>query len=149
MSFLSLASGKSLWRGYSYYKENRVLARTKKGDFEYAGIVNGTGKSYQVHIDLQHPRKSTCNCPHADGRKIICKHMVALYFSIFPKEAETYIAEVEAYEKEQEEYAEEMDQKIRTCINRMSKTDLRQAIYALLCEAPEWLVDRFIEEHLY
>ncbi len=23
-------------------------------------------------------RKSKCNCPHADGRRVICKHMIAL-----------------------------------------------------------------------
>ena len=74
--------------------------------------------------------------------------MVALYFTIFPKEAEAYIAEVEAYELEQEEYAEEMDRKIVSCINKMSKSDLQQAIYELLCEAPEWLVDKFIYEHI-
>ena len=148
MSLISLASGKSLWRGYEYYKGNRVHFNIQNEEFEYDGKVSGTGKSYNVHIDLKHPRKSTCNCPHADGKRIICKHMVALYFSIFPKEADSYIAEVEAYEKEQEEYAEEMDQKIIACIKSMSKSDLQQAIYELLCEAPEWLVNRFVYEYI-
>ena len=51
-------------------------------------------------------------------------------------------------ELEQKEYAEEMDRKIVSCINKMSKSDLQQAIYELLCEAPEWLVERFIYEHV-
>lgn len=148
MSLISLASGKSLWRGYEYYKGNRVHFHIQKGEFEYDGKVSGTGKSYNVHIDLKHPRKSTCNCPHADGKRVICKHMIALYFSIFPKEAEYYIAEVEAYEKEQEEYAEETDKKIVACIKNMSKLELQQAVYDLLCEAPEWLVNRFVCEHI-
>ncbi|NMB97839.1 MAG: hypothetical protein GYA02_14710 [Clostridiaceae bacterium] len=38
-------------------------------------------------INIVHPRKSKCNCPHADGRRVICKHMIALYFTVFPKEA--------------------------------------------------------------
>jgi len=149
MSLISLASGKSLWRGYEYYKDDRVQFHVRSGEFEYEGKVSGTGKSYNVHIDLKHPRKSTCNCPHADGKRIICKHMVALYFSVFTKEADSYIAEVEDYEKEQEEYAEEMDKKIIACIKSMSKTDLQQALYELLCDAPEWLLDRFIYEHSY
>lgn len=78
----------------------------QNSECEYTGKVSGNGRSYDVHIDLNHPRKLTCNCPYADGKRIICKHIVALYFSIFPKEAEAYIAEVEAYESEQEEYAE-------------------------------------------
>ena len=52
------------------------------------------------------------------------------------EEADSYIAEVEAYEKEQEEYAEEIDKKI-AYIKSMSKTDLQQALYELLCDAPE------------
>ena len=148
MSLISLASAKSLWRGYEYYEGKRVHFHIQNGEFEYTGKVSGNGRSYDVHIDLKHPRKSTCNCPHADDKRIICKHMVALYFSIFPKEAEAYIAKVEAYELEQEEHAEEMDRKIVSCINKMSKSDLQQAIYELLCEAPEWLVDRFIYEHV-
>ena len=148
MSLISLASGKSLWRGYEYYKDKHVHSYTQTGDFDYDGKVGGNGKSYAVHIDLNHPRKSTCTCPHAAGKRIICKHMVALYFSIFPKEAESYIAEVEAYEKEQEEYAEEIDKKIIACIRSMSKADLQQAVYNLLCEAPDWLVDRFVYEYI-
>ena len=68
--------------------------------------------------------------------------------SHYRKEAEAYIAEVEAFKLKQEEYAEEMDRKIVSCINKMSKSDLQQAIYELLCEAPEWLVDKFIYEHI-
>lgn len=148
MSLISLASSKSLWRGYEYYESKHVHFHIQNGEFEYNGKVSGNGMSYDVHIDLNHPRKSTCNCPHANGKRIICKHMVALYFSIFPKEAEAYIAEVEAYESEQEEYAEEMDRKITDCIEKMSKKDLKQSLYELLCESPEWIVDRFVYEHI-
>ena len=77
MSLISLASGKSLWRGYEYYEGKRVHFHIQNGEFEYTGKVSGSGRSYDVHIDIKHPRKSTCNCPHADGKRIICKHMVA------------------------------------------------------------------------
>ena len=74
MSLISLASGKSLWRGYEYYEDKHVHFHIQNGEFEYTGKVSGNGRSYDVHIDLKHPRKSTCNCPHADGKRIICKH---------------------------------------------------------------------------
>ncbi len=46
--------------------------------------------------------KSHCNCPHANGKRIICKHQVALYFSVFPEEADQYYKEVIEYEEEEE-----------------------------------------------
>lgn len=148
MSLISLASNKLLWRGYEYFEGKRVHYHIQCGEFEYNGKVSGNGKSYDVHIDLKHPRKSSCNCPHADGRRIICKHMIALYFNIFPSEADAYIKEVEAYEEELEDYAMEMDRKIVDSINSMSKQELREALFELLCDAPEWLVDRFAYEYV-
>ena len=69
-------------------------------------------------------------------------------FATLSNEANAYISEVGAYELEQEECAEEMDRKIISCINKMSKSDLQQAVYELLCEAAEWLADRFIYEYV-
>lgn len=66
-------------------------------------MCNDENKIYNIHLDLNHPRKSTCNCPHAEGRRIICKHMVASYFAIFPEKAKEYIEEIKRYEKEKEE----------------------------------------------
>ena len=72
---------------------------------EYEGEVTGSESApYRVRINIVHPRKLSCNCPHANGRQIVCKHKVALYFTAFPKEAGAYLAEVAAYEREQEEY---------------------------------------------
>ena len=84
MGLLDLASGASAWRGYEYYKEGSVLLKKKITDHEYSGTLRGSGnKHYDVFIDIEHPRKSHCNCPHANGKRIICKHQVALYFSVF------------------------------------------------------------------
>ena len=57
---------------------------------------------YRTIIDVLHPRKSQCNCPFADGRRVICKHMVALLFTELPNEAEAYMLEIEESEKEEE-----------------------------------------------
>lgn len=40
---------------------------------------------YDVKIDTVHPKKSVCNCPFAEGRRVICKHMVSLNLEIFPE----------------------------------------------------------------
>lgn len=50
-------------------------------------------------ISLDYPRKSHCDCLHAAGRRIICKHMVATYFEIFPSEAKQMYEEQQAYER--------------------------------------------------
>ena len=91
MSFIHLASMESAWRGYEYYKSGKVKNCEKITPDQYEGMVSGSRKKpYQVTIDLKHPRSSECNCPHANGRRVVCKHMVALYFTAFPKEAEAY-----------------------------------------------------------
>ena len=148
MSLISLASGKSLWRGYEYFKENRVYYKSNKSATEIEGKVSGSGQTYTVNIDVEHPRKSKCNCPHADGKRIICKHMVALYFAAFPKEAEDYYNEVIAYEEEQERLQEEMDEKVIKYIKSLSKDELRQKLYEVLYDGPEWMFERFYRENI-
>jgi len=148
MSLITLASSKSLWRGYEYYKENRVYYKSNISATEFEGRVNGTGQTYTVKIDIEHPRKSKCNCPHANGKRIICKHMIALYFAAFPKEAKNYYDEVVAYEEEQERYQEELEYKIDSYINRLSKSQLQDLVYDLLYSGPEWQFDKFVNENI-
>ena len=82
MGIISLASGSSCWRGLDYYKEKRVVELNKINENEYSSIVKGTN-NYNVHLDIEHPRKSSCNCPLTNGKRIICKHIVATYFTAF------------------------------------------------------------------
>ncbi len=90
MSVLTSASGISVSRGYDYHKRSKVSKIMQLDDQEYEGYVDGSLKTpYYVKINIKHPRKSYCDCPHANGN-IICKHMVALYFSLFQDEADEY-----------------------------------------------------------
>ena len=90
MSILNCASSASVYRGYDYYINKHVTDIIKINSSLYEGYVNGNTKNaYYVKIDIEHPRKSYCDCPHATGNTV-CKHMVALYFSAFPQEAEDY-----------------------------------------------------------
>ena len=90
MSILTSASSSSVYRGYEYNKQKRVEKVQQLNDYEYEGYVQGSLKTpYYVKINIKHPRKSYCDCPHANGN-IVCKHMTALYFSLFPEEVEDY-----------------------------------------------------------
>ena len=90
MSILDSASSKSVYRGYDYYKDNNVISYMQISDFEYEGDVKGTNKNpYHVIINTKHPKKSSCDCPFANGNTI-CKHMVALFFAVSPDELRDY-----------------------------------------------------------
>ena len=90
MSILNCASSASVYRGYDYYINKHITDIIKISENEYEGYVNGNAKnSYYVKINVEHPRKSYCDCPYATGNTV-CKHMVALYFYAFPEEAEDF-----------------------------------------------------------
>ena len=73
-------------RGLVYFYEERV----KKIDFidesTVVGVVEGS-EDYEVKIDIENSRNSTCSCPYED----LCKHMVALYFEAFPDMSTDYL----------------------------------------------------------
>lgn len=149
MSILSLASAQSVYRGYEYYKAEKVIDLCPDGENRYRGTVSGSnGQVYQVAIDLEHPRRgSSCTCPHAAGRNIVCKHMVALYFFLFPEEARQYIDELEAYWAEEEQRCEEAEQALIRCVGQMKKKELQQALLQLLLDGPEWQYKRFLRDY--
>ena len=122
MGLLDCASANSIWRGYDYYKENKVSDIKNIADGVFEGTVRGSGtKAYSSMLDAFHPRKSKCNCPHADGKRIVCKHIVALYFTAYPEEAERIYRESIEYEEEQEKLQEELDSKLESYISKIRK----------------------------
>ena len=148
MSLLTTASGKSVYRGYEYFVENKVLSCNQIDDFEYEGAVKGTAQNpYSVHLNLKKPKTSTCDCSFANGRKI-CKHMVAVFFTVFPDEARKYKAELDAYYEEQEEYEEGLDDMLQNYIKKLSKAELQEALLQVLYDGPEWQFDKFINEYI-
>lgn len=138
MSIMSSASGASLWRGYEYYKDKKVKSFVKLSDDEYEGIIAGSkAEPYHVKINISHIRQSICNCPHADGKRIICKHMVALFFAVFPIEVDKYIKEVEEYEREEAEREKEHYEEIKKYVYSLSKEELRQELINHIIESEE------------
>jgi len=149
MGLLELASSASAWRGYEYFKNKYVITRVKQSDTEIIGTVHGSNQNhYDVFIDLEHPRRSKCNCPHADGKRIICKHMVALYFSVFPEKAQKYYDDVIAYEEEEEKRQEELERKLVNYVHKLKKSELEELLLRILYEGPEWQYDRFIRDYI-
>lgn len=148
MGLLECASSASVWRGYDYYKEKKVVSLEVTGENIYSATVAGSSSEpYSVELHIDHPRKSKCNCPHADGKRIICKHIVATYFTVLPKEAERFYAEAMAYQEEEEKRQEEMSDKVIEYVGKMKKAELCQALLELLFDGSEWQYDRFIREH--
>lgn len=145
MSLLTLASGSSAVRGYDYYKRKMVQGYERESETSYSAKVAGSGKKeYDVFIDVLHARKSHCSCPHAKGRKIICKHMIALYFTIFPEEAEEYIEGYERACREEEERQYKVENMVMECISKMSREELEQTMLTVLREGPDWQYERFV-----
>ena len=99
-------------------------------------------------IDIAHPKKSQCSCPHAAGKRIVCKHMVAVYFTAFPAEAKKYITELENYWEEEDQRQQEQQDRLIQYVWQMKKSELQEALLQLLFDGPEWQYERFIEEHL-
>lgn len=135
MGLIEIASGNSVWRGMDYYNDKKVDKWEQSGVDSYEGIVSGSGANkYTVHIDKAHPRKSTCNCPFADGRRVVCKHMIALYFTAEPKAAEDFLKEVENWEAEEEEREQQHYEDLKKYVNSLSKAELQERLLDALVQ---------------
>ncbi len=129
MGLLEMASGNSFWRGYDYYESGEVISSIRIDDQKYQGKVKGSGNNaYDVVLDLSHPKKSTCTCPHAEGTRRVCKHKVALFFSIFPEEAEKAKKEAEDWEFQEEKRRKEEYKEIEKYVKMLSKEELREEL---------------------
>lgn len=148
MGIISLASGNSCWRGLDYYKSKKVTKLNKINENEYSSIVKGTN-NYNVHLDIEHPRKSTCDCPLANGKRIICKHIVATYFKAFPNKAVDFEEEQERLQEEYEKEQEEEYDKAIECLNKMSKQELINELIQVFDYGPEWIYNDFVKRNLY
>ena len=60
--------------------------------------------------------------------------MVSLFLTVFPDEAEQYIAEIEKQEREKNHRIKEHQAAIRTYVNSLSKKELREQLIVALME---------------
>lgn len=138
MGLVEIASGKSIWRGIDYCNEKKVVSWEKSGSYEYNGFVSGSNNViYSVHIDKEHPKRSTCTCPFAEGRRVVCKHMIALYFTVEPQAKEDFLEEVEKWESEEEEREKEYYLELEKYVKSLSKTELQTQLLDALIQLDE------------
>jgi hypothetical protein len=138
MGLIETASANSVWRGMDYYESKKVISWERTGTFAYDGVVSGSeGNKYTVHIETNHPRRSTCNCPFAEGRRVVCKHMIALYFTAEPEAVDNFIKQVEEWEAEEQEREKQHFEDLRKYVNQLSKAELRERLYDALVELEE------------
>lgn len=149
MGILNSASGDSCWRGYQYYGEKRVLELQRPDETHLEARVAGSREEpYSVKLDLEHIRKSSCDCPHAAGRRVICKHMVAAYFTAFPEEAKNYYADVLRAEREWEDEQAALAEKLERYVRGLKRKDAQDRLLEVLDMAPEWLWERFVRDYV-
>lgn len=135
MSIISRASNASCWRGYEYYLQKHVESLEKVSENVYICKVKGSNNNvYDVKIDTEKTTQSRCNCPHAEGRNVICKHMVASFFTAFPDETNKYIKETEEYEAEEEQRREDRLSELKEYVYSLSKTELRTMLLNYMAE---------------
>ena len=149
MGILDVASNNSIWRGYDYYEKKCVLEWCQVSDTVLEGVVKGNRQEpYYVRVDLAHPKKSECDCPHAEGTRKVCKHKMALYFTAFPDEADRLMRAAEAYEQERERQAARLEEMVIARVHKMKKSEVEETLLRFLFEGPEWLFDRFVREYI-
>ena len=148
MGLLECASGLSVWRGYECFKEKKVQSIKQVDKSVFIATVQGSASTpYSVELHIDHPRKSTCNCPHANGRRIICKHIVAVYFTVLPDEAEKFYKEALVNDEVEEKRQDALSKRVIRCVRKMGKNELQQALLEVLFDGPEWQYERFIREN--
>ena len=74
--------------------------------------------------------------------------MVALYFTMFPKEADKFIKETEKAEEEYENYQEQLYNNVEKRIYSMSRGELQEALLDVLNIAPEWVYEKFVRDYV-
>jgi len=138
MGILDIASYASKFRGYDYYKEKHVLEFQKIGEQEFQAKVKGSsGQTYDVYLNEAHPKKSTCNCPYATGKSIVCKHKVAVYFTANPQEAkviEDYYKEEERKERAWQEAQYQHSVHLKNYVEGLTADQAKQVLLGILGE---------------
>ena len=135
MSIFNKASNASYWRGFDYFENGHVLDLKKISEDIYTAIVKGS-KKYDVKVDLSHPLKSSCTCPFTEGNHKICKHMIAVAFSVCPDEVkkankirEEYYYEQEHKEELLEEIMKQKRAEIRKYVNGLTAKEVKEMLY--------------------
>ena len=122
MGFVNLASYWSRINGYNYYEAGNVLSVKKVNDIEYHALVKGSNDNvYEIKYIPDHPKKTTCSCPRANNKMVVCKHKVAVYFALNPEEALMVKKQREEELKRQEQLEDEFMERHNKRVEKATK----------------------------
>lgn len=125
MGIVENAPKKIVWRAIEYYKQNKVLGIHASREDCYSAEVTGSGKmKYDVFIDTKHPKKCTCTCPFAKENEVICKHMVAVYFSAYPDKIDSFKEDERRYIEDADYRRKKDKERLMMFARKMSKEEL-------------------------
>lgn len=143
MEVLANASQKAKYEGYYCFKCGCVKEVNEVSKRVYEGkIVDEKGEVFSVNLDLNKNVKSSCNCKQAFNRRVVCKHVVALYFKLFPAEAKRYYDE---YLKPPADDNREI--KKRTFKKNLLRAD-RSELIDYICELMDLCTDKNLDKFL-
>ncbi len=146
MDVLTTASLKAKRSGYYCYKNDCVkeVKEVTARVFE-ARIIEDSGEIVTVKLDLNKTGKSACNCKQASGKRVVCMHMVAVFFKLFPAEAKRYYDEyLKPYDGVYERILKK--QNFKKYLLKADRAELIDVICELLDSCTDKTLDRFLEE---
>ena len=128
MEILNMCNEVTNIRGYYYYKKSFVKELKKLDENIYSSVVSGT-YNYNVILNLNNIRKSSCSCPN---KVKVCKHIIATYYTVFPEEAKQYeealkliIKQFNEHRKKKIERYNEIHRQAVKYVNSLTVNDLK------------------------
>ena len=151
--FIELTSSDNVYKGKDYAKNNIVSNVKISNNIITGNIVGSNGNVYTITLNLEKPRTSTCTCPysqssHNDKFKTekICKHKIALLFTAYPDLLKKYEKLLKEKQEKMQKYNDKLPNKIEMKLNKMSKKELIDIIYAYIINTDGWQYNKFIKD---
>lgn len=69
-----------------------------------------------------------------ENKKVVCKHMITLYFTAEPHAAKDFLKQVEEWKQEEKEREQQHYKDLRKYVNSLSKAELQELLYNALVE---------------
>ena len=134
ISIIKLASARSVWRGLGYHEQGHVKQLAIHGSAPDALMEGNAEEPYQIHVNIEHAKQSTCTRPFVHGSHKMCKHMVATVFSAIPGQVEAFRREVEHADRAYEEAERNRLAALWREVRSLNKAELQQRYFDALLE---------------
>ena len=150
MRYINVAKSSARVSGYDYYKSDRVGEIIKIDDHIYSATVKGSGVNiYHVLVNERKPRKSSCDCPNAKGRMVVCKHLVATYFKAHPDIATMFNEATMRSIEEEERYYITLYAKAYEFVDGLGEEAIKEMLVHFLINDREFIDDYLMDDYEY